>query len=268
MKKLCLWLFAILVFASLGLAQASKAEKDYVNTTLFPATALLYSQGSSGEMTMRCTATAIAEDASSYTFVTAAHCACIDAPDKHIVTPEKGVFFYISPDRVGDKIYLKATPRGCGYRTKGDDFAEFTVNKTVPFPVIPLGTDPVLMDSIINIGSPLGLGRQAFFGTISNPRVDRPIVEGDIEWSGAVLVQIFGINGGSSGSAMVCVDQRKICGFIVGDIGGSSVVAMPVSRLIKFQELLAAGKYAWWRSDPDSAPVSEKTVSEKPPVTK
>ena|ERR1017187_1808571 len=92
-------------------AQLPLAEKAYVNQSLWPATALLYSQSAQGSMEMRCTATAISEDSKRYTMVTAAHCGCIDSEEKKSVSPDK-TFFFISPDAPGNKIYLKAEPKG------------------------------------------------------------------------------------------------------------------------------------------------------------
>jgi len=245
----------ILLFAGLGMAQLPEVEKTYVNKTLWPATSLLYIQTAEGAMDMRCTATTIGQDDKTYTVVTAAHCGCKDDPSKNIVTPEKG-FFFISPDSPGNKIYLKATVKGCGYRTKGDDFFLLTIDKTIPFPVIPLGKDPKLLDSIINVGGPLGLGKQVFLGSVSSPILDRPVTEDDIQWTGTVLLQEFGVNGGSSGSSVVCVEQHAICAFVVGSIAETTMIAMPVSRLIKFQEQLATGKYKWYRADPDAPPAT------------
>ena len=226
-------------------------EKAYVNETLSPATTLLYSQSAQGSMNMRCTATAIDQDDTTYTFVTAAHCGCVDNYERNVVSPAK-TFFFISPDAAGDKIYLKATPKACGYRTKGDDFFLLTTNKSFKFPVIPLGKDPKLLDEIINVGGPLGMGKQVFLGSISSPSVDRPIADDDIQWTNAVLIQEFGVAGGSSGSAVVCVDQQAICAFVVGSVGGTTMVAMPVSRLIDFRSQLSAGKYKWYQPDPDT----------------
>lgn len=249
-------LFALSLFG-----QLPQAEKTYVDTALWPATALLYAQNAQGSMDMRCTATSIAEDATTYTFVTAAHCGCMDDPERKTVMAEK-TFFFISPDVPGDKIYLRATPKACGYRTKGDDFFLLTVGKSFKFPIVPLGKDPALLDDIINVAAPLGIGKEAFLGSVSSPSLDRPVVNDDIQWTGAVLLQEFGVNGGSSGSAVICVNQHAICAFVVGSIAQTSMIAMPVSRLLKFQAELAAGNYKWYQSDPD-APVAAPTVGKK-----
>jgi hypothetical protein len=249
--KLLLALILAVLSAPLLLAQTlSQAEKDYVNNTLYPATALLYVQNSEGSMDMRCTSTAIAEDDKSYTFVSASHCGCVEDTVKNLVTPEK-TFFFIAPDSSKDKIYLRATVVGCGFRHRGDDFLLLTIGKTVHFPIVPLGKDPKLLDAFINIGGPLGLGRQVFLGSVSAPKVDRPIIEGDINWEGAVLIQEFGVNGGSSGSSVICLDQHAVCACIVGSVGETTIIGMPVSRLIKFKADLEAGKYRWYNSNPD-----------------
>ena len=262
MKKLLFILVLGLLIGSTALAQLTPAEKTYVNETLWPATGLLYVQTAEGAMDMRCTATAIDQDDKSYTFVTAAHCGCVDDASKNLVAPQKA-FFFISPDVVGNKLYLKATVKGCGFRTKGDDFFLLTTDKTVKFPVVPLGQDPKIMDAVINVGSPLGLGKQVFLGSVSSPMLDRPVVQDDIQWTNAVLLQEFGVNGGSSGSSVICVDQKAICAFVVGSIAETSMIAMPVSRLVKFREALAAGKYKWYVNDPDSPLISPQ--KDKPP---
>jgi len=262
--KLRILLLTTLALSFSAFSQVSSSDKDYVNKTLMPSTALLYSQTESGSMEMRCTATAIGQDEKNYTFVTAAHCGCKDNTDKNSVSPEKA-FFFIAPDIAGNKIYLKASPAGCGYRTKGDDFFLLTVDKTVTFPIIPLGNNPKLLDQVINIGGPLGIGKQVFLGSVSSPDIDRPIVEPDsnIEWSHAVLLQEFGINGGSSGSSVVCLDQHAICAFVVGTIAGTNMVALPVSRLKTFQEKLADKSYRWYIADPDSPPAKIVSTSDK-----
>src|SRR5262249_53215035 len=60
----------------------------------------------------------------------------------------------------------------------------------------------------------LELGKQTFKGIVSSPKLARPVISGDINWTEAMTVQLFGANGGSSGSAIVCLQQRAICGFL------------------------------------------------------
>jgi hypothetical protein len=251
MKFLLSIILVIFGSASLWAQNLSQVEKDYVNNVLYPATALLYTQTSEGSMDMRCTATAIQETEKGYTFVSASHCGCVEDTVKNLVTPEK-TFFFISPDLVGNKIYLRATPVGCGFRHRGDDFFLLSVDKTIKFPIVPLGKDPKLLDSFINVAGPVGLNKQVFLGSVSAPKVDRAIVEDDINWTEAVLLQVFGVNGGSSGSSVVCIDQHAICAFVVGTVSNTNTIAMPVSRLIKFKSDLEAGKYRWYNPNPDA----------------
>jgi len=249
-------IFFVLLIASLAAAQTSKTDVEYINDVLYPATTLLYSQDSEGGMRMRCTATAIEKNKTGYVFVTAAHCACEDDTDRHTVSPEKA-FFFITPDEQDSKTFLKAQAVGCGYRHKGDDFALFQVDTKAVFPIVALGKDPSVIESVVNIASPLGLGKQVFLGSVSAPALDRPVVEGDINWTGVVLLQMFGVNGGSSGSAVVCLDQHAICGFVVGSIGQTTMTAMPVSRLILVRDGIAKGTYKAWQPDMDKPPSSD-----------
>jgi hypothetical protein len=235
---------------------AQVADRAYIKT-LYAATALLYAQGEDGGMKMRCTATAIGKDEKGYLFVSAAHCGCEDNVDKKQVTPEKA-YFFITADEEVSKDFMRASLVGCGYRHRGDDFALFHVDTKLSFPVIPLGTDPELVSSVINVGSPLGLGKQVFFGSVSSSVLNRPVISDDINWDHVVLLQIFGINGGSSGSSLVCVEQKAICGFVVGSIRDTTMVAMPVERFKKFKEQWESGNYKWWNPDPDSDPKPAK----------
>ena len=240
----------VIMFALQAVAQTNK---DFVQKQFFPATVLLYSGDEKGGMDMRCTATAIEKDKDSYVFVSAAHCACADDADKKTVSPEKKDF-YVTADTVGEKVYIPAKVTACGYRHRGDDFALLKAETKSEFTTVPLGDDPETMDEIINVGGPLGLGKLVLTGSVSSAKLDRPIHDDDIDWQGAVALQEFGVNGGSSGSAVVCMSQHKICAFVVGSIGQTTMTAMPVSRLKAMQKAYADKTYTWWVSDPDQAP--------------
>ncbi len=260
MKKSMLSGLTGLLLLCLGLAgttflaaQTTDDSSKFLTEKLYPATVLLYSQDDSGSMKMRCTATSIEKNAKGYVFVTAAHCGCEDDTEKKTVSPEK-TFFYVTSDEDGAKKFSKADPVGCGYRHKGDDFMLFQVDTEAIYPVIPLGEDPKIMDQVINVASPQGLGKQVFTGSISSAKLDRAVIDGDINWTGVVLLQMFGVNGGSSGSSVLCVGQKAICAFVVGSIGETTMTAMPVSRLRKLQAGLADGTYKYWVKDPDTVP--------------
>lgn len=243
----------VFFLSTLAVAQTNRvSDADFLKNVLFPATTILYSQDIEGGMKMRCTATAIEKNATGYVFVTAAHCSCEDNSEKRTVSAEKDSFFYITEDANETKIFHRAVLQGCGYRTRGDDFALFQVDTKLSFPIVALGHDPKTLDEIINVASPQGLGKQVFLGSVSAAKLERPAVDKDINWSGAILLQMFGVNGGSSGSSFVCRDQQAICGFVVGGIGDTTMVGMPVSRLIELRKELAAGTYKYWKPEVDA----------------
>lgn len=247
-------LLAVALLSSAAPAQ-STSTSEYVRNTLYPATVLLFSQNDDGGMRMRCTATAFEKTADGYRFATAAHCATKEGEEENGDKKPKAenAAFYVSSDGVGAKDYVPAKIDGCGSREHGDDFCVFRAKTDHTFPLVKLGVDPtdVAGQDVINIAAPLGLGKQAFYGRITKPYLDRKIVEDDINWSGSILLQLPGTNGGSSGSAIVCADQQAICGFLVGIMGGSEIVAIPVSRFKKFLELSDAGKYEWFDKNED-----------------
>jgi Trypsin-like peptidase domain len=258
---------ALTLFLTVACFGQAKSNAEYIKDTLYPAVGLLYSQDSEGGMKMRCTVTAIDQKDGVTTFLTAAHCGCTDTEEKKQTSPEKGVVFYITGDDPDDKDFEKATVTGCGYRTKGDDFMFLTVKSKKPFPTVKLGHDPELLDQVVNVASPLGLGKQAFLGSVASPKLERPLVEGDINWTGIVTLQMFGVNGGSSGSAVICLNQQAVCGTVVGSIGGSTMTAMPVSRLKTVYDGIQNHTYKYWVSDPDAIPVPVPQ-SNKTAVTK
>lgn len=252
MKKF-LALLATLTLALPSFAQeptkTADATLQFVSNTLFPATVLLYSQDQSGGMKMRCTATAIEKTPTGYEFATAAHCGCKDNIQHKTVSPEN-TFFYITRDASKEKVYVKATIDGCGYRQNGDDLMLLSIETKETFPIVKLGKDPAVLEQVVNVASPLGLGRQVFLGSVTSPVLDRPVIADNINWTGAVLLQMFGTAGGSSGSSAVCLDQQAICAFVVGVISDTTITAMPVSRLIHLREKLKAGTYKYWVKEP------------------
>lgn len=255
----------VVVLALLGAswAQITKEDIEYVNKTFFPATVLLYSQDEHGGMNMRCTATAVpGAPAGKVEFVTAAHCACSDDTEKELARPEAH-YFFVTSDEKGEKKFLAANLKGCSYRHKGTDIALFEVETADKYPLVAIGHDPEVLDPVINVASPLGLGKQVFSGTVTSPMVDRELEVGSINWTRAVLVQVPGSDGGSSGSAIVCLHQKAICAFFVGTDNDTTMVAMPVSRMIAFRDELAAGKYKYWKDDPDYAPVKVEKAPKK-----
>ena len=222
------------------------ALAQYVPKTLYPAVVLLYEQDDQGSMKMLCTATAIEKNKTGYVFVTAAHCASSDNEEKKLVKAEVKKFFFVTFDETGSKNFIKAVLLNCGYQHSGDDYCQFQVDTDRVIPTVDLGSDPSEGgEEIVNVASPLGLGKQVFRGYVSSPRLDRDVRVSDINWTNAILLQLPGTNGGSSGSAIVCVDQKAICAFLVGVIDQTEIVAVPVSRFKDFRTKIAAGTYKY-----------------------
>jgi hypothetical protein len=227
-----------------NIAKLPNADDQFVSS-LYSATALLYSQDDSGGMKMICTATAIEKLKDGYRFVSASHCACDDDMDKEVVKPQKS-FFFITADNPGEKEFMPAKLYACGFQHESDDFSLFDVKTDKVFPVIPIGKDVVdnSGEPIINIASPQGLGRQTLHGFVSSPKLDRAVIEGDINWTGAMILQLPNTAGGSSGSTVASPKQHAIVGFVVGH-NDNSIIAIPVSRFTKFYEEVKAGKYQY-----------------------
>jgi hypothetical protein len=213
------------------------------------ATAILFSQNENGGMVVRCTATAFDKHGDKYTFVSAAHCVGEDDVQHERVATSNRTTFYISFDESKLKRFYNAKVLWVGYQHRGDDFSIYEVDpgKDVDWPVIPIGDEKKEQEgnSVLNIASPQGLGLQVFHGSISKMELDRPVVEGDINWKGAILLQMPGTNGGSSGSAIISEKQEKIVAFLVGTIGGTSITAIPASRFSTFKDKAENGKYKW-----------------------
>lgn len=225
---------------------------NFVDKVLFPATVLLYAQDDSGDMNMLCTATAIEKTTTGYIFATAAHCASDDDTEEHKAVAQKK-FFYISSDEIHAKTFIRANIEACGYQSRGDDFCLFSVDTSQNFPIVPIGDDAISRggEEVVNIAGPQGLGKEVFYGRVTMPKLDRPVVVSSINWIDAMLLEIPGTNGGSSGSAIVCMTQHAICGFLVGIIGGTTDVAVPVSKFKTFKTAVDAKTYKYYDADPD-----------------
>lgn len=213
------------------------------------ATALLYSQDEAGGLRMHCTVTAYKHDGDKYRFVTAAHCIGEDDASREQAADFTQTEFYITFDDSKVKTFYSAKVLSVGYQHRGDDFATFEVKSKEQWPIVPVGDERKEAEgnAVLNVASPLGLGRQVFWGNISKLSLERPIVQGDINWSGALLLQMAGTNGGSSGSAVISPAQKSIVAFLVGIIGNTSIAAIPASRFSAFEKATSAGTYRWAR---------------------
>lgn len=242
----------ILSLATVPLMAASDALIERASH----AVSILYSQDAQGGMVMHCTATAFEKTLTGYLVVSAAHCVGNDDTAKeHAATGANTPFFVTFDEIAAVKRFHPAKVKWVGYQHRGEDFAVFEVTTPETWQVIPLGDEKTLKDGakIVNVASPLGLGKQVFEGSITSLFIDRPIVQGDINWRGSMFLDIS-VGGGSSGSAIISEKQEAIVGFLVGTVGESNVVGIPVSRFKAVRDAVAAGKYKWYVNEQDINP--------------
>jgi trypsin-like peptidase len=257
-------LLATLLVLTMLLPVPSFARGTKLVNQVTNAVAILYAMDASGGMMMRCTATAFekiggkpdkpepgVEYIAKYRFATAAHCIGSDNVTKERAADTKNIPFFLTFDESGlaPKRFWPARPIFVGYQSRGEDFAEFEVQSAEEWPVVPLGNekDADEGDEFINVSVPLGLGKQVFYGTIASLFLDRPVVQGDINWKGSITLQIIGVNGGSSGSAIVHTDQKAIIGLLVGTISGSTIIAIPISKFKSVRKAVFEGKYKYYQ---------------------
>lgn len=206
------------------------------------AVTLLFSQNDDGGMRMRCTATAYRKTDKGYRFASAAHCV-----DGRTENEQADVHYFVSADNAGKKTYIPAKLLAAGDKEIGDDFSIFVVESADEFVVIPLGDNTTLAlgSQVVNIASPLGLGKQLFTGYVSSTHVDRPSLDaGEVKWRDVMLV-VGGGGPGSSGSAIVSVEQEAIIGFLVGSFneGQIGMIVVPVSKFKTFETKVDDGTY-------------------------
>jgi hypothetical protein len=225
----------------------SAIEKDFCR-----ATAILYAEDESGSKQNLCSVTAFERKGKVYRFLTAAHCVAEDGEDKTVdVVPTK---FYITFDETGIQRYYPVKVIGVGYQHRGDDFAvlEATLDRDVP--TIPISTaDAATGEKITNFAAPHGYGIQLFRGHVSKDTLDRPVVEGDINWTGGVLLNLMG-GPGSSGSAVVSVEKKAIVAVFVGRVGNGNFqvrVGLKASRFLTFYQSIQKGAYKYFKPDRD-----------------
>lgn len=209
----------------------------------YDAVYTLYTQKDDGGYDMHCTMTAFKSKPEGkkfrVRFVTAGHCVqklpqvvkiLFDAED--IETS----YFVSQDDSQDEKVYIRAKLIAKGNLSTGNDFAVFEALTSVNVPTVPVGVDPtsIFDEPVVNVADPMGIGLQVFDGKVTRLSLDRHTGPAGSDWYGDILVQMHGVNGGSSGSSMVCRKQRAICGFIIGSFDGTTMVAVPVSKFSKW----------------------------------
>ncbi len=260
MKRIAALLFAFLLTIPLGVA--AQHNKELVEKAK-KAVVLLYSQDESGGMRMRCTATAFEKSEVGYLLISAAHCIGDDNVEKERAASPTDIPFFVTFDETDViKKFYPVHVKFVGYQHRGEDFAVFEVKTTEVWTTIPLGDEKKETEgsTFINVASPLGLGKQVMYGTISNLFLDRPFLSGNINWKGTLVLQIPGVQGGSSGSALVADDQEAIVGFLVGSIGDGTIVAIPVSRFIAVKKAVAEKKYKYYTAPEQLNPDGTEVV--------
>jgi hypothetical protein len=245
-------LAVMLLFCSNGFAADTRT--DFVRK-VYNSVALLYGQTEDGGMRMRCTATAyrVLDKKAGYRFASASH--CVDGDND---TKQKSGRYFITSDTEGSKTFIPARLVEAGDRNVGDDFSIFEVKTDLVIEVTPLGDSDkiVIGENVVNVASPLGLGKQFFQGYVSSTHLDRPPLDaGEVQWTNVMLVFIGG-GPGSSGSAIVSEDQKAIVGFLVGSTGGANIgaICVPVNKFIAFEKAVDAGKYKKTRKEEDKLP--------------
>ena len=240
--KLFTLVLAVLLACVPVAAQRVTPTEQKLAASLADSVVLLYTQDESGGLHMACTATAYRQVLGGYRFVSAAHCVSGDTDDE-----QKQEKFFVTTDKASLKSFVQVTLVEAGDKQVGDDFAIFEAKTDVPFTVTPLGDNTALQpgDSVIDVSSPLGLGKQLFVGYISLTHVDRPKLDaGDVQWTDVMLVNI-GSGPGSSGSAVVSDDQKAIVAFLVGGFPSAQIgaICVPVTKFKAFEAKVDAGKY-------------------------
>lgn len=218
--------------------QPNKPLKEKV----YDSVALLYTQDESGGMHAACTATAYRKIDGGYRFASAAHCVKGDDDDD-----QKQEKFFLTSDKKNEKNFISANLIEAGDKNAGDDFSIFEVKTAEVFEVTPLGDDSKLIsgERVVDVAAPLGLGKQYFEGYVSAPKLDRPAIDADeVKWQNVMLVEIGG-GPGSSGSAIVDVQQEAIVGFLVGHFNNAEVgfIVVPVSQFKAFEAKVDAKTY-------------------------
>lgn len=265
-------IFAVDVPAAEMPATEAPAESpmslDQFEKNVYSAVALFYAQTEDGTFKQLCTATAFERSGKTYKFVTAAHCVAEDNVLHERVEVVR-VRFLTTFDEEGEKGIVPAKLLAVGYQHNGDDLAVFEAQLKKEIPVIPLAAKNAIRgEHIVNVASPLGLGKQLFRGYVSSSKLDRPMISerAGINWDGAMLLDI-NVGPGSSGSAIVSPKQGGIVGILVGTIGSRSssfnVVAIPIEQFHKFWNAAKTGKYKWYRPEEDNTNVSHDPAAVK-----
>jgi hypothetical protein len=170
-----------------------------------------------------CTAHAFQKTDNGYLLLTAAHC---------VITEHKGLFAYDEPAADGmlsvaygnpgdNRPLIPVTIKMIGNWREGWDIAVLNMDTKIVLPVIPLGDDTKLEmgDRLVSVSAPMG-GQVKYWyeGYMSANRnqIDPSLGRTIRSWRYSIFVEIPGYSG-SSGAAVISVDQQAIIGIFVAE---------------------------------------------------
>ena len=216
---------------------SKQSESDFLQNA-YNATFLLYAQDSSGDMQIECTATSVLKYQKGFLLVTASH--CIEEKYAYFITDDKEI-----------KTFIPIDDAACGNPGQGMDFCVIHVTTDQEYAVVPLGTNPTGIggEPLASVSNPLGMGKMVLRGNLAIPALKRPMSQETDRikstWYNHIMFQMPGTFNGSSGAALLCLNQRAICGIVVGDIQMAKNtppllnVAVPIDEIVN--QIVKAG---------------------------
>jgi hypothetical protein len=195
------------LFAVLLLCVPAQAATP-LEQRVFDATVAIFTKDANGQPDRSCTASAISRKDNKYLFVTAAHCVLIwDANGNLTGQPVSAL--YLTPD-TNEPWVVPAHVLLFQYDNQGGhDWGVIEAMIPVVMPLLEIGPPPLLGDEVLVVGFPAFFTKQLSQGIVSTPHVAAQGL------SGYGALNLYGIAGGSSGSAVVNVRTGRICGLIV-----------------------------------------------------
>jgi len=222
-------LLSLIVLCGCGNAHQAVVER------YFHSVGLLYTGDGVLAPSFSCTYSAFERVPGGFNFVGAAHC---------LETHPKVVL--IEDDSEG-RVY-KATLVAEGDQAKGYDFSVVRVSAPPgAFTIAPLGHNPRrISERVYTISSPLGIGRTYQEGTVSVLDIRSGVYVYDLvapphTYKHNLGVNILGLAPGSSGAAIMCLEQEAVCAIFVGILPGT-MVAEPIKRFEQWWKNVQVGK--------------------------
>lgn len=216
----------LILILSLLAVKATASELVESFRAVSPAVGALYSRNMGGDLTFKCTVTAVDKQNGSTVFLTAYHCVSKDVA--HLITLDGRQFYAARVWKIPhDKLDAQKYPRR--YGEPETDMALFLVDKALDITTIPLGDDKGIEagTQILVVGFPLGISKINYEGIIAG-RLEQPGSDQD----GYLMLQSFGAPG-SSGSAVINGETNTVIGVLVSGQQANSglpvIFATPIS---------------------------------------